>query len=429
LSTQQLVPSLSNGLYGLVTTKAVDVHSLLVSGDNFKVGVADTAIDCNHVDLVGNLIESVDEVGDKSHGGCWQPTDVNEEHATHVAGIIAGVNNSAGIYGVAYKADLYHARVLGPEGGTAAEVMAGVDYLANTAHVKVINLSLGGGSPSISEARFYASIRGGGVLVVAATGNEGRHRLSYPAAYAPNIAVGAVDVNNAIADFSNTGRNIDLVAPGVNVLSSVPQGTGSEASVVSTSTISAIGMEFASKTGSSGVAGTLVNCGQAVAVTDCPASVFGNIALIQRGTNSFAEKVANAMTAGATAAILYNNAPSNFSGTLGTEDNGGIPWIPSVTVSDADGATLVGQVGSRAVVMNIVSSWDTFSGTSMAAPHVTGVIALMWWTNPTTAAIDIENALLSTCTDLGDPGYDMIFGNGMVNALDAVLAIAPALKP
>src|SRR5262249_17512603 len=149
---------------------------------------------------------------------------------------------------------------------------------------------------------------------------------------------------------------------------------------------------------SNGVTGTLVNCGSAVAVTDCPAGVFGNIALIQRGTNSFAEKVVVAMSAGATAAIIYNNVAGDFSGTLGPETNNGVPWIPSVSVSNTVGATLVGQVGSSTNVVNIVSNWALNSGTSMATPHVTGVVALMLSAAPSLTNNALENALLSTST-------------------------------
>jgi serine protease len=151
--------------------------------------------------------------------------------------------------------------------------------------------------------------------------------------------------------------------------------------------------------------------------------VAGNIALIQRGGISFAEKVVNAMAAGAAGAILYNNAPGNFSGTLGTETNNGTPWIPAVSVSDVDGATLVGQVGSSATIVNAASDWALFSGTSMATPHVAGVVALMWSAAPGLTAADIEAALLGTATDLGDAGYDLTFGNGLVDALGAVQAV------
>jgi subtilisin family serine protease len=426
LSTQQVVPSLDNGLYGLVSTKAVDVHNLGYSATAVKVGVADTAIDCSHVDIAANLVETIDEVGDKTHGGCWQPGDTSELHGTHVAGILVGVFNNAGIYGVAYGASLYHARVLGPGGGTSSEVMAGVQWLVDTAGVRVVNLSLGGNSPSISEERFYAQIRRKGVLVVAAAGNDGKRKITYPAAYGVNIAVGAVDRNNVLASDSNTGRNLDLVAPGVMVLSSVPTGQGTEASVTTTTTFGAFAMEFSGKSAGTGITGNLFDCGLAITPAQCPAGVFGNIALIQRGVNTFEHKVANAMTAGATAVIIYNDSPGDFQASLSDPDNGGQPWVPAVTVSDTAGATFLGQVGTSANVSNIASSWDTFSGTSMAAPHASGTIALMWGVAPNLSNSDIEDALFSTATDLGDPGYDKTFGFGLINALAAVQkVIAP----
>ena len=122
--------------------------------------------------------------------------------------------------------------------------------------------------------------------------------------------------NNVHASFSNRGRNIEVVAPGVSFLSSVPPGQGSEAGVETTTTAhTAFGIEFARKT--NGTTGTLVDCrlGQA---GGCPNTVSGNIALIQRGTISFADKVTNAMNAGAIAAVIYNNAAGDFTGTLGS---------------------------------------------------------------------------------------------------------------
>jgi hypothetical protein len=342
--------------------------------------LADTGIDCDHPDIA--LIDhskSVDKFGNRPNG-CWQPGDTNETHATHVAGTILGRNNSTGIYGVAYNADLYHARVLGPNGGTVSQVMAGVQWLADQ-HVKVVNLSLGGGRSSRTEENFYNKIRSKGILVVAASGNDGARSVSYPAAYSANIAVGAVDRNDVIASFSNTGRNLDVVAPGVGILSSVPDGTGSEASVTAGSgNYQAFGMEFAAHTNTLGTTGILVNCGLAISVSDCPAGApTGFIALVQRGTNSFAEKTSNVMAARAGAAIIYNNVPGDFQGTLGSASPSvGAVWIPVVSISQANGAALLPAVSTSATVLNLASSWDTYDGTSMATPHVTGTIALMY---------------------------------------------------
>jgi subtilisin family serine protease len=253
-------------------------------------------------------------------------------------------------------------------------------------------------------------------LIVAAAGNDSATKISYPAAYSTVLSVGAVDVNNQHASFSNTGSGLDISAPGVLVLSSVPGGQGSESSVANGSgSYRAFGLEFAGRTSSGGLTATLVDCGLGTAGS-CPASVAGNIALIQRGSISFADKVTNATNQGAVAAIIYNNAPGDFTGTLGGAGN----WIPAVSVSDATGAALKTQVGASATVVSTASSWDHFDGTSMATPHVTGVAALVWSANPTLSDDSVESVLKSTATDLGAAGYDTTYGYGLVNASAAV---------
>jgi subtilisin family serine protease len=411
LSNSQLTPAVNNGLYGLVTTKATDVHQQLgTTGVGVNVGVADTSLDYNHPDIAANYKGGIDTVG----AGDNNPiNDDGETHGTHVAGTILGASNSVGVYGVAYSANLYHARVLGPNGGTTTDIMEGVRWLVEQRGCKVVNLSLGGGLKSRTEENFYKDMRNKGALIVAATGNDGKTAISYPAGYAVNIAVGAVDRNNAHADFSNTGRNIDVSAPGVLVLSSVPKGQGAEASVTTTSSSTAFGFEYAGKT--EGTTGTLVFCGLGQA-GEFPAGVAGNIALIQRGTISFADKVTNAMNAGAAAVVIYNNAAGDFTGTLGAAG----AWIPTVSVSDAVGAALKSQASAPSTVVNKTSDWDYYDGTSMATPHVTGVIALIWSKNPSFTNTKVENNLFTTCTNLGAAGYDTTYGYGLVNAYAAV---------
>lgn len=412
LSTTQATASLSNGLYGLLTTKSTTAHGRGWTGSGITVGVADTQLDITHPDIAANLLAHTDCVQkNPCSGSGWQ--NDGETHATHVSGTIVGVNNSAGVYGVAYGAKLVHARVLGPSGGSTSDIMRGVTWLKDRG-AKIINLSLGGGLKSRTEENFYNSMRNTyGVIVCAATGNDSKTSVSYPAAYAINVAVGAVDVNDVVASFSNTGRNIDVTAPGVMILSSVPANTGSEASVTAGSEYRAFGMEFAGHT--NGISGNLVYCGLGQA-GEFPAGVAGNIALIQRGTIDFATKVTNAQNAGATAAIIYNNAAGDFSGTLGAAGS----WIPAVAVSDTTGAALRNQASGT--VMNKVSSWDHYDGTSMATPHASGVFALVWAANPTMSANSIETTIKNNCDDKGAAGYDTTYGYGRINADRALAA-------
>jgi serine protease len=289
-------------------------------------------------------------------------------------------------------------------------------------------MSLGGGSPSRTEQSLYAQLHAQGTLIVAAAGNDGRNRLSFPGAYESVVSVAAVDVNNTIASFSNTGKGLDLAAPGVLVLSSVPSGQGFDASVTAgTSSFRAFGMEFAGFTSATGLTDTLVGCGLATAASDCVGEPADGtwIALIQRGSISFGAKVENAMAAGADAAIIYNNAAGDFVGTLGTATTStGGAWIPAVSISDTAGAALAGQVGGTANVLNVASAWDHFDGTSMATPHVSGVAALVFGASPGISPTQVESILKSTALDLGTPGYDTTYGFGIPQA-DAAVNAAP----
>ena len=417
LADAQLTPSLDNGLYGLLTTKATTVHSR-VTGAGVKACVADTGLDQDHPDIAPNYKGGIDTVANPTD---YDPSHVNpglevETHGTHVAGTVLAANNGVGVLGVAYGAELYHARVLTNDGGYSSDIMDGVRWLVATKGCKVVNMSLGGGFKSKTEENFYKSMRNNyGALIVAASGNDGAKTVSFPAGYASNIAVGAVDRNNAHASFSNTGRNIDVSAPGVTVLSAVPDGHGSESSVTADATHVAYGLEFAGKT--EGTTGTLVDCGLAQAAGDCGATPPADfVALIQRGGNSFAEKVENAAAAGADAVVIYNNVAGDFTGTLGAEGD----WIPAVSVSDTVGATLKTRRGTQATVANWVSSWDHYDGTSMATPHVTGVVALIWSRHPGLSNSDVERRLFSSAADLGPAGYDTTYGYGLVNADAAV---------
>ena len=144
--------------------------------------------------------------------------------------------------------------------------------------------------------------------------------------------------------------------------------------------------------------------------------VAGKVCLISRGAISFAEKVTRCEANGGVGAVIYNNVPGNFAGTL----NGAATTIPSMSVSQADGATLVTKVGMTADAGVVASNYAYLSGTSMATPHVSGVAGLVWSFHPECTAAQIRKVLNKTAMDLGDPGRDDKFGYGLVQAKDAL---------
>jgi serine protease len=143
-----------------------------------------------------------------------------EGHGTFVAGVVAeATNNRLGLTGIAYGASIMPVRVLDSDGtGDATTISKGIRYAADHG-AQVINLSLefdvsinSGEIPGILSAIRYAHRKG--ALVVAASGNEGIEQIAYPARAPDVVAVGATTRDRCLADYSNGGRRLALVAPG-----------------------------------------------------------------------------------------------------------------------------------------------------------------------------------------------------------------------
>ncbi|HET6147403.1 MAG TPA: S8 family serine peptidase [Polyangia bacterium] len=153
-----------------------------------------------------NFISNNDDAAD-DHG-----------HGTHVAGTIAqSTNNKLGVAGVAFGVSIMPIKVLSARGsGSMAGIASGIRWAADHG-AQVINMSLGGPVPvgTIASAVKYA--RGKGVTVVAAAGNDGKGRVSYPARYDGVIAVASTQFDETTTFYSNWGPQIDIAAPGGNV--------------------------------------------------------------------------------------------------------------------------------------------------------------------------------------------------------------------
>ncbi|MDP2183137.1 MAG: S8 family peptidase [Actinomycetota bacterium] len=181
------------------------------TGDGVKVAIVDTGIDVKHSDLTvaGGVSEVV-------YTGSYAD---DNGHGTHVAGIVAALDNTIGVVGVGSDIDLYAVKVLNRKGsGYTSDIIAGLEWCNNN-DIDVVNMSLGSSVYVQSFQDACTTLYESGTVIVAAAGNTGTLQSFYPAAYAGVVGVGAVDSVNAIASFSTYGPHVDLVAPGVNIYS------------------------------------------------------------------------------------------------------------------------------------------------------------------------------------------------------------------
>jgi thermitase len=192
-----------------------------------KVGIVDTGILQTHEDLVGKTANCAQSrgilpifAGSIQEGSCAD----DNGHGTHVSGTISGnANNGKGVAGVAFNSPLAMCRALGgPLGSGSTSDVANCIRWTHDKGAKVISMSLGGGaSTTLQQAVQYAWAGGGtgGSVLVAAAGNDGDATLNYPAAYAEVVSVAATDNRDQRASFSNANADVEIAAPGVNVLS------------------------------------------------------------------------------------------------------------------------------------------------------------------------------------------------------------------
>jgi len=196
------------------------------AGGGTKIGIVDTGIDSTHTELSGKAVDcGAAFAGAVTSGAC---TDDNM-HGTHVAGTIAAkANNATGVAGVAFNSPLTICKALYTAAGTGltSDVAACIVW-AHQRGAKVISMSLGGGASATLKNAVAAAWENGsatGSVLVAAAGNDGDATLNYPAAYPEVVSVAATDHNDARASFSNANSDVEVAAPGVDVLSTIPGG-------------------------------------------------------------------------------------------------------------------------------------------------------------------------------------------------------------
>ena len=197
---------------------AVHRHS---KGKGVRIAIIDTGIDSNQIDLRNHVAATADFTGEKTGNEDW--------HGTLVAGIIAATpNNKAGIYGVAPGASLIAIKALTPTSkgsieasGSSAMIAKGMEF-AISSKAQVINLSLGGSRSRLLSRQIRASVAAG-ITLVAAAGNDGPGAPPpFPASLNCVIAVSAIDAKDELYESATRGDFISVVAPGVEIMSTLP---------------------------------------------------------------------------------------------------------------------------------------------------------------------------------------------------------------
>jgi subtilisin len=259
-------------------------------GRGINVAILDTGVDWTHPDLAANVKGAVSFVpGQTAMDG--------NGHGTHCAGTIGAAFNGQGVVGVAPEAYLHGVKVLANNGsGQFSWIIAGINWAIQN-RMQIVSMSLGGSSAPTALEQICNAAFSAGVLIIAAAGNAGpgMNTVSFPGRYKNVIAVSAIDGSNVIAAFSSRGPEVEICAPGVQVLSTTPGG-----------------------------------------------------------------------------------------------------------------------------------GYGQMSGTSMACPHVAGAAAVVWGAHRFATNVQIWNLLASGADNLGNPGWDPLYGYGRVDTDQAALAMVPA---
>lgn len=251
-------------------------------------------------------------------GGCIGALKASGNHGLHTAGTIGAAGNQGiGVSGVNWTVEIRPVRVLGVSGsGTAWDIAQGVLYaaglpaddgMAGTVQAqpgaKIINMSLGGPTESLTLKDAVIAATNAGALIVASAGNQATSDPNYPAAYPQTFSVSAVGPDRVLASYSSFGSTVDLAAPGG---------------------------DFSDGDASFGVMSTVWN------------------------------------------------------------------------------------------FVSPIATWDSWQGTSMAAPHVSGVAALLLANEPSLTAADLKARLINFAVDEGATGRDDLYGWGIVNARNSL---------
>lgn len=434
ISTEDFSPAMMNSAPFIGANGAWETG---FTGEGVTVAVIDTGVDYTHPDLAHAFGEykGYDFVDDDT-----DPQEYpGEYHGTHVSGTVAA---NGAIKGVAPDATLLGYRVLGPEGGSTEDVVAGIERAVQDG-ADVMNLSLGNtlNNPDWATSIALDWAMAEGVVAVTSNGNAGPDNwtVGSPGTSRDAISVGATQLPY------NVYTSEIFTSEGVDYPSAKVMGFPSDDEILA---LNEGEYEF-------------VFAGLGAPEDFEGKDVKGKIALMSRGEFAFVDKAENAKKAGAVGAIIFNNVAGEHADVPGMA-------VPTIKTTLADGQKLLAELeagnnkvsfniqfdksvdetmadfSSRGPVtltwmikpdvsapgVNIVSTmpgggYGALQGTSMSSPHVAGAAALLLEKNPSWGTENVKAALMNTAVDVIDPATGEVYphntqGAGSIRIVDAL---------
>ena len=364
-ATSSFCTSEFNAQYGLVTTKAYEAFDDGYDGDGIKVAVLDGGFDTSHADLDANIITGYDEEDDDNTPNAESHNATLGGHGTHVAGIIAAEKNGTGMMGIAYNASIMPIKIFQDSGTfVTGGINNSIDYATDNGAIALNNSW--GSSRTVNATCSGVSC----YVVVPAESSTGGFTADERTAWA------SVASDNNVVVFAAGNHGMNSVNGKVKAYRRSDDAyiTSYDAQVVvdALSDVSYVNRSTQEAQYGVNVSAVAENWLNVVALDN---------------TNTIAS---------------YSNACGNT----------------KAYCIAAPGSSIYSTVPTDLVA----SGYDTYNGTSMAAPHVSGAIAVMKEKWPNLTGAQIVDLIIGSATDLGASGVDEVYGVGMLNMAGAMTA-------
>lgn len=364
-STSSFCTSEFNANYGLVTTKAYEAFDDGYDGDGIKVAVLDGGFDTGHADLDANIITGYDEEDDDNTPNAGSHNATMGGHGTHVAGIIAAEKNGTGMMGIAYNASIMPIKIFQDSGTfVTGGINNSIDYATDNGAIALNNSW--GSSRTVNATCSGVSC----YVVVPAESSTGGFTADERTAWASV----ASDNNVVVFAAGNNGMN--------SVNGKVKAYRRSDDAYITSY--------------------------DAQVVVDA----LSDVSYVNRST----QEAQYGVNVSAVAENWLNVVALDNTNTIASYSNA--CGNTKAYCIAAPGSSIYSTVPTDLVA----SGYDTYSGTSMAAPHVSGAIAVMKEKWPNLTGAQIVDLIIGSATDLGASGVDEVYGVGMLNMAGAMTA-------